>query len=215
MKYRNLLFPFTITAMLFASCRTSQNVRLHSGMGDQMMGETTIEKLQDPVEQMRVQKVSIERHPEFSLGTIEFNDEGLSFSREQRAAVAKMVRDEASERGAILVAFVHGWKHNATVCDANLSCFRSVLRFLGRREGPAGRRVIGVYIGWRGLEYCGPVARQFSFWTRKRIGERLGTNQARRAINDLMVIYNDIRREHDSSRFVAVGHSLGAGVLFS
>ncbi|HEX3131338.1 MAG TPA: hypothetical protein VH394_28635 [Thermoanaerobaculia bacterium] len=215
-RYGSFLLSFITATALLSSCRTSQNTRLHLGTGDQITVDTTIAKLQDTAEQLRVQEASIERHPDFSLGTIEFNDEGLSFSSQQRLAVTKMILDEARDRGIILVVFIHGWKHNATVCDTNLSCFRSVLQELGQREKVgARRRVIGVYLGWRGLTYCNPIGRQFSFWTRKRIGERLGTNQARRTINDLLLLHNQIKRLHSDTRFVAVGHSLGGGVLFS
>jgi hypothetical protein len=200
--------------LLSYGCRTSQDEQIHNGADGR--ADTTIAKLQGTAEQERVQNASIEHHPEFSLGVVEFNDEGLLFSSQQRDSVFKMIRDESKD-GAIIVVFVPGWKHNATVCDANLSCFREVLSALGRGEGIGGRRVIGVYLGWRGLTYCNPLGRQFSFWNRKRVGERLGGNQARHVIEDLVSLYNMIKNNKGggNTRFVAVGHSLGGGVLFS
>ena len=212
-------FTLGIGLLVLTACATSRNERLHLGIGPAAVVETDIARLQDPAEQLRVQQASIEKHPEFTLGVVEFNDEGLAFSREQRNAVVKMIRDTSAGKSAIIVTFIHGWKHNATVCDDNLACFRGVLQYLGQRERTTGgnRPVIGVYVGWRGLTYCNVARKQLSIWTRKRIGERLGTNQARRFIERLILAYNDIKKEPggQDTRFVAVGHSLGAGVLFS
>jgi hypothetical protein len=54
--------------------------------------------------------------------------------------------------GALVVAFVHGWKHSADSADTNVCCFREIIKRLAEREAritPAGpRKVIGVYFSW-------------------------------------------------------------------
>ena len=61
---------------------------------------------------------------------------------------------------AIIVTFVHGWKHNADYCDNNMCCFRDMLRQISKLDehysiNEPRRRVVGVYLGWRGLSLTG------------------------------------------------------------
>src|SRR5439155_472491 len=108
---------------LLSSCATSQNRQFRTGTADHMAAQTSLEKLRDPAEQRRVSEATLEYHPNFTLGFIEFSDEGLAWQRAQRAAVLKMIQTETTTHsGAIIVTFVHGWKHNATVCDDNVAC---------------------------------------------------------------------------------------------
>ncbi len=199
-------------------CTLSRHSQLRTGVGDRISTETSIAKLQDPSEQRKVAEASIERHPAFTLGIVEFNDEGLAWSRVQRSAVLAMLREKGNQNGALIVVFVHGWKHNATVCDDNVACFRRVLAGLAQVEAtkPQNRRaVIGVYVGWRGLSYCREPARTLSVWSRKRVGEKLGESQGREFLREVLRIYKDFKRDHDDTRLVVAGHSLGAGVVYS
>lgn len=224
-RHKLLRSNFLVTvsaAMALCSCHKSLDQQLHmANHYPEMINIDSPKSLEnDTSVQMRAQEAFIEHYDNFSLGTIEFDDEGLYFSDKQRLAVNQMIQKESDEstEGVILVVFIHGWKHNATVCDSNVACFRSVLQFLGQREAAAKtpRRVIGIYLGWRGLTYCNQVSEQFTILNRKLAGENLGANQARRIINDLLTLYNNrIKPGHAHSRFVAVGHSLGGGVLFS
>ena len=68
-------------------------------MGDRVVGETSIERLQETAEQLRIQAVSISVTPNSPSGTMEFNDEGLSFSREQRYAVGQIFEMKHGKEG--------------------------------------------------------------------------------------------------------------------
>ena len=209
----------SMIAVLAVGCATSQDRQFRSGSGDRLTVATSLEKLRDPAEQRRVSEAAIEKHPNFTLGFIEFSDEGLAWSRMQRTAVLDMVESETTTHGgAVIVTFVHGWKHNATACDGNVACIRRVLHSLAEAEKRAGsnRAIIGVYLGWRGLSYCREPSKTLSIWTRKRIGERLGQSQGREVIREILTIYSSYKKgDYPNTRLVVAGHSLGAGVVYS
>src|ERR1041385_7858382 len=64
----------------------------------------------------------IEASPDYKLGFVEFDDQGGLWKARQRIEVEQMIRTEAgidtarptNPQGIILVAFVHGWKSNAS-----------------------------------------------------------------------------------------------------
>ena len=68
------------------------------------------------------------------------------------AHVRNVSGDESNGGYTCVVVFVHGWKHNAGVDDDNVRWFRAMLHHLGTIEAQATctRRVIGLYVGWRG-----------------------------------------------------------------
>jgi hypothetical protein len=216
---RQMLSRVVLLVPLLVSCATSQNRQFRTGTADHMTVETSLEKLRDPAEQRRVSEATIEHHPNFTLGFIEFSDEGLAWHRTQRTAVLDMMKAETkAHHGAIIVTFVPGWKHNATVCDDNVACIRRVLHSLALAEEKQGskRAIIGVYLGWRGLSYCTEPAKTLSIWTRKRIGERLGQSQGREVVREILRIYGTFKRgDYPNTRLVIAGHSLGAGVVYS
>ena len=63
-----------------------------------------------------------------------------------------------TETDFLVVAFVHGWHHNAHDNDCNVHEFRAMLKVANDRYAAATsqdpsvrrRRIIGVYAGWRG-----------------------------------------------------------------
>jgi hypothetical protein len=209
-----------VFAFVFAGCALSRNARLRPATDSQMVAETSIDKLQTPKEQEVVEKASIERHPNFTLGVIEFSDQGLLWDSDQRDAVLKELENAAGLKGAVIVTFVHGWKHNASVCDDNVACFRAVLQRLAEREetiAPIGkqRAIFGIYLGWRGLSSCNEPGKEVSIWSRKRVDEQLGASQGREVVRSILREYAAIKTQHRDSRLVVAGHSLGAGVVYS
>ena len=218
------------------ACTSTLNEQIRTGRNAKLTVDTSIDSLSDSSKRADAAVASIEHHPNFLLGVIEFSDEGLAWSEEQRTKVLEEVKAAANgvddkgqhlqgaehQDGAILVTFVHGWQHNASLCDDNVACFRRVLDYLGREEVRYSeavhrepRKVIGLYLGWRGLLYCGSPATFTSIWNRKSIDEHLGNFQARTVINQVLRIYTDLRQHHPKSRLIMAGHSLGAGVLYS
>ncbi len=140
--------------------------------------------------------------------------------------------------GALMVTFVHGWKNNAAVCNDNLACFRESLAVLADREREltaeknkgrtAGtkpffpRRVIGIYVAWRGeTEFIEPW-KELSVWGRKLVAERIGhSSDAAELFSALDLIHrrlNELGGPFEIGRYntlVYVGHSFGADLLYS
>jgi hypothetical protein len=100
------------------------------------------------------QDVVIRPNTAFDLAFVEFTERGNVFDRDRMHAVLNHVDMLAKQPdGVLVVVFTHGWKHNASPTDANLGSFREWLDRIARLEvtkGQRNRRVMGIYIGWRG-----------------------------------------------------------------
>lgn len=80
------------------------------------------------------------RDNDYLLGFIEFDDQGQLQDRKQMDAVIDEIinytarRDESRSTNALMVVFVHGWKHNARPDDGNVASFRTTLEKLSHLE---------------------------------------------------------------------------------
>ena len=61
--------------------------------------------------------------PSYELAFVEFDDQGRCYDRGQMDAVAGRL-DAFDGRDAVIVVFVHGWKHDARSNDDNLKSLR-------------------------------------------------------------------------------------------
>jgi hypothetical protein len=163
----------------------------------------------------------IERSGEYTLGFVEFDDQGALWNPKQLDAVVSHLHNIATNEPVMLVAFIHGWKHNASQNDDNVAMFRRILSGLALAENASStnarpRKVMGVYVGWRGLSIKPPVLEEFSFWTRKNTAHEVGYGGVAevfvRLENEILAA-NRLRDEH--SAMISVGHSFGGAVLFS
>lgn len=170
--------------------------------------------------QLDLEARSVERFssPPFTLGIIELTDEGLVNQRQFEQVLASVRRDlDAAQKGSLLIVFAHGWHHSCRTCDRDLACFRRVLNRLNEDENSQGgrqRKVIGVYLGWRGRALLGK-SDVLSIWNRKNKAEHIGRTGGREVLN---VLHEEWFRRRDSARpvtMVSVGHSLGGALLFS
>lgn len=164
--------------------------------------------------------------PDYTLGLIEFDDQGQLFRREQMSAVLNYVAQQESGGDAITVVFVHGWKHNAKVGDDNIQSFREVLlhlseteQALSRAQHLPARKIIGIYLGWRGLSLTTPVIENLTFWDRKDTAHKVGHGGVTEVLNRLDLIRAtrdaEVTGGHSRSRLIVVGHSFGGAVVFS
>lgn len=179
----------------------------------------------DAAHRAEVEKHSIEEHSEFSLGFVEFDDQGDLWEPRQVDALEEMIRAEGEGEGnpgVVIVVFVHGWKHNASVCDENVTCFREVLIGLDNAERlhavesrTEPRRVVGVYLGWRGLSVTPKILKEFSFYARKATAHRVGDGRVVEVLSRLEVLRDQLNADGGRSRLVIVGHSFGGAVTFS
>lgn len=129
----------------------------------------------------------------------------------------------------IVVAFVHGWRHDAVVGNQDVRRFRALLAYsnayLDHRCQVAGRycdaSLTGVYIGWRGRSFAEPSQRSGplwsagaapTFWGRKKTSER----HAEATFDLLKRIDGTLRlRKNDpgADKMLVVGHSFGGNML--
>jgi len=130
-------------------------------------------------------KASIEKHDDYLLSVVEFDDQGWFRDRRQQEALFEQLHAIGQQRHMIIVVFVHGWKHNADFCDSNMCCFRDMLQQISELDKhystPQTRRqVVGVYVGWRGLSMTGgSLWENLSFWTRKETATRVALGSSR------------------------------------
>jgi len=166
------------------------------------------------------------------LSVVEFDDQGWFADRKQMEALfALLDRIERNDRKhALILLYVHGWKHNASQCDDNVICFSRLVermdileRHVGeilpeyRSAKEIGRTVVGVYVGWRGLSVDAGFLTNTTFWTRKATAERVG----RGGVKELLTRLEDYRasrnphRDLDKTQLVIAGHSFGGQVIYS
>ncbi|WOJ90615.1 hypothetical protein RZS28_04800 [Methylocapsa polymorpha] len=163
----------------------------------------------------------------YDLGIVEFDDQGVCHYRTQMAAIADKLA-EFGEQDAIIIVFVHGWKHDARSDDDNLAHFSGVLEAAVRREAEVAaesqrtaRPVFGVFVGWRGMTLYSRrflvdtlSLSQLTFWDRQEAGRRVSTGSIRELLGRLRQYRN--RQAKDGSRLlVIVGHSFGGMIVYS
>ncbi len=158
------------------------------------------------------------------MGIVEFDDHGKFWNKLQMVKLIERLSQIPPEKGAIVVVFIHGWKHNASPCDKNLIEFQNSLKLISQGEAVSSieqnrmsREVVGVYVGWRGLNVKMPLLKQTTFYNRKNAARRVGDG----AVPELLLnLRNAVYKFNDSkkskqSRLVLVGHSFGGKVLYS
>ena len=153
-------------------------------------------------------------HPDYDLAFVEFTERGNLFDRTRKKMVvdhiAKLAR---SENGVMAVVFVHGWKNNAEVTNANVADFRDLFHHAARvLQGK--RRMVGIYVAWRGLSVKAPGIKELTYWERKTAAEQIGKGGVTELLLELEHAVNDARAPNKNV-YVVVGHSFGGGIVLS
>lgn len=160
---------------------------------------------------------------EYYLSFVEFDDQGQLWDRKQLHKVLDTYQPIAGTHDVLLVAFIHGWHHNADPEDSNIQEFRRLLTKLSQAEfnGGTRRKVLGVYIGWRGESITIPVINGTTFWERKNTAHKVGQQGVTEVLLRLEEIVN-VKAGMDrakpqplNSRLVTIGHSFGGAVLYT
>jgi hypothetical protein len=119
------------------------------------------------------------------------------------------------------MVFVHGWHHNAKANDTNVREFRKLLldthQYTQLISGKNGRRVVGLYIGWRGESVTIPWVNMLTFWDRKNTAERVSQGSVRELFAKLDSFHDGARDGVDGPkgvRMMTIGHSFGGLVTF-
>ena len=151
----------------------------------------------------------------YRLAIVEFDDQGVCCDRRQlHAAMAAL--QALSGQGAVVLVFVHGWKHNARSDDDNLAAFRGILA-QAALDTP-DRPVFGVFVGWRGLSLYGPrflPIENVTFFTRKEAALRVALGSVRELLGRLQDFCNRERSAAMEPVLVIVGHSFGGLIVYS
>ena len=220
---------------LFASCATNEQLRdtFQNGrvfkVSDVEQNSSLNDGAADSTCRQYLSNHSIERfliddaNPqsgEFDIGVIELSDDGHVKDEEQRRLVMEAVQKLTDgDQRALLVTFIHGWHHNARTCDSNLACFRRTIQSLAKYEAARTprRRVMGLYIGWRGDSLKPSTHMTWStFYGRKRAAHHIGDHGGRDVLLQLHDWYTkENARRTNAVEMVTVGHSFGGALAFS
>ncbi|WP_305907251.1 esterase [Methylomarinum sp. Ch1-1] len=161
---------------------------------------------------------------EFQLGFVEIDDQGLLRDRKQLYALLDRLYATASKDNLLINVFVHGWHHNAAPGDSNIEGFKDNLAKLGQIESllsqnkkRQARKVIGIYVGWRGESIDFPGLRHLTFWDRKNTAEDVGYLGISELLLKLEQITHIKNSQQDSlkSRLIIIGHSFGGAVVYN
>ena len=165
---------------------------------------------------------TIEQYPEYDLTFIEFTERGNLYDRDDAQQVLEYINRQATqEDGAAVFVFVHGWKHNADFDDSNVRQFREFLSRAAENEVVGQRKVVGLFLGWRGDITTLPFVRNLSYWGRKSVAEEIGSGGVTEVFSQLNKILVEQFDEEPSdsvlykNTYVIIGHSFGGGIVLS
>jgi hypothetical protein len=171
-----------------------------------------------------LQKLNAGADDAYMLGFVEVDDQGQLRDRAQLTALIDSLYQIAVNDSVLINVFVHGWHHNAALDDSNIESFKKSLARLSKVESDlsltkhrATRKVIGVYVGWRGESITVPVVNGLTFWERKNTAEKVG----HLGVTELLLDLEEITNVKNSlsppikSRLVVIGHSFGGAVVYS
>ena len=160
---------------------------------------------------------------EYHLGFVEYDDQGQLRNRDQMDAVIDKywnIAGTSEKEGVMLIVFVHGWHHSAKSGDSNIDSFRTLLQGLSKND-LTGRKILGLYIGWRGEAVTVPLVNNLTFWERKNTAHNVGQQgvsevllKVEEIVNVKTAIGQDERPKNDS-RLVVIGHSFGGALAYT
>ncbi len=165
---------------------------------------------------------------EYHLGFVEYDDQGQLRDPAQMQNVLGEFQRLAAADDVLLISFVHGWHHSAKPEDGNIESFRemlgnvSIMEGIGsKQQGRKKRKVIGLYIGWRGDSITVPYVSGLTFWERKNTAHDVGQQGVTEVFLKLEEIVN-VKKGIDqsvpqpsNSRLVVIGHSFGGAVVYT
>jgi hypothetical protein len=170
----------------------------------------------------------------YLVGYVEFDDQGWFQDGSQRKAIFDAVAEDRKaypDHQYLIVVFAHGWKHNARGEDSNVEEFNKLLERLDVQEQLIAasaaskrkpRKVVGIYLGWRGASLTVPYLENITFWNRKNAGERVGDRSAKQLlmeINNLRANLNgwsesDKLASSNETQLILIGHSFGGLLMY-
>ncbi|MFT3814346.1 MAG: hypothetical protein QM740_13360 [Acidovorax sp.] len=183
---------------------------------------------------------SIEDYQKYWAGFVEFDDEGWLYDprgqQTQMSAVQARLRAELndpqySNTDFLVVAFIHGWHHNAHHTDCNVHEFRAMLKVASERYAAEAalnpqmhpRRIVGIYAGWRGESIAVEGLNVTTVLDRRNAAERVAKGDVRELFALLRKLQIGETQKADPTggpmradrmRTVVIGHSFGGLIAF-
>ena len=169
---------------------------------------------QDPCAKALVEVFKDESNQElFEINYIEFTERGNVFDTKRTEFVLNRIKQYATDDdGVITIVFIHGWKNNASTQNDNVKAFRNRLELFVDDNTLIGRRkVVGLYIGWRGASVSLPLIKELTFWDRKSVAQKIGKG----GVTDVLLDLEHYDAQDPRNVLVVVGHSFGGAILLS
>lgn len=162
-------------------------------------------------------KAMIKKWTDRWLGIVEINDAGEFHDVFSATEILSRIGRRARESNALIVTYVHGWNHNAKDNNGNFVAFEELLKDLAIKESARGenaRRVVGLYVGWRGSSIGAPLLWLSTFWSRKAVAEDIGHSVVAlfATLNEIWVEAGKRCRSGgvaSDTRMLTIGHSFG------
>jgi hypothetical protein len=175
---------------------------------------------QENCEAHTIQHLNDASNKEYTLSFIEIDDQGQLRNRAQMEAVINELATTAANESLLINVFVHGWHHNAKPGDENIESFKKSLKRLSEIENSLSkhpRKVVGVFIGWRGESIDFPGLRYTTFWDRKNTAEKVGLSGMAETLLKLEEIRNVKNSQIPglSTRLIIIGHSFGGEEVYA
>lgn len=148
-----------------------------------------------------------ERHPNYEIGFVEYSERGNDFAPARTQRLIDQLKRYSARGDIAMVVFIHGWKHNAGRDDGNVASFNKALANLASSGVLGKRRLVGLYVGWRGKSMHGLYSENLTYWDRKAVAEEVG----RGGVAELLAQLERIDRK-DRNYLVIVGHSFGGAI---
>lgn len=165
------------------------------------------------------------------IGYTEYDDQGWARSggAQVQQVVARLDGELRDPRYAAfdfqVIVFIHGWHHNAYDNDCNVQQFRSMIKqaadqySLSSLDNP--RRVVGIYVGWRGESVDFPGLRYLTVLDRRNSAEHVAKGEVRTlfaTLRKLEIASNGTDkadpRRRNRLRSTVIGHSFGGLIAF-
>lgn len=154
-----------------------------------------------------------QHYPEYDIAFAEFTERGNVFNSRWIDNILQKIETHEKESGVVVIVFVHGWQHNADEEDKNVRDFKAVLAALSDSESFAlgSRKLVGLYVGWRGASIKVPLIENTTYWDRKAVAEEVGKG----GVTKLLLALENIDKKHKRNVLVTIGHSFGAAIVVS
>lgn len=127
-------------------------------------------------------------------------------TRDERNESFDLIRNKVADlSNPLIVAFVHGWKHNASPANKNLIEFTDFVRGMQNSGLWNGKQTLGIYVGWNGCPQAGD-----QFFNGPAVdADRIANHQ--RLMSDMVLLANDISARN--GKLILIGHSLGGRMV--